>query len=210
MYVHTCILQHEAEAKLQHENFARKQSVSWKEQVSNVHCIFYSYTSASFYMQWMHVNWLEHKNSNHAIYVDWPKNLYEKTFIIIIIRQAARMQQAKNNAAKNWRATLSGGGKDQMKNNIEKVQGDLREHQQQRERDDRSKRQVGEQQAVMGVQERAHKDRSVRECSRTYMTLYIAHWKAQGLLFKAQSTKTGNGPEYKATQKIHMYMYNKG
>ena len=77
------------------------------------------------------------------------------------------MQQAKNNAAKNWRATLSGGGKDQMKNNIEKVQGDLRE---QRERDDRSKRQAGEQQAVMGVQERAHKDRSVREYSHTYCT----------------------------------------
>ena len=74
------------------------------------------------------------------------------------------MQQAKNNAAKNWRATLSGGGKDQMKNNIEKVQGDLRE------RDDRSKRQAGEQQAVMGVQERAHKDRSVREYSHTYLT----------------------------------------
>ena len=89
---------------------------------------------------------------------------YEKKLrnITIIICQAARMQQAKNNAAKNWRATLSGGGKEQMKNNIEKVQGDLREQQQQRELDDRSKRQAREQQVVMGVQERAHKDRSVR------------------------------------------------
>ena len=108
----------------------------------------------------MHVivnNWLEHKNSNPAMPTDQPRTSMKK--FIIIIRQAARMQQAKNNAAKNWRATLSGGGKDQMKNNIEKVQGDLREQQQQRERDDRSKKQAREQQAVMGVQERAHKDR---------------------------------------------------
>ena len=70
------------------------------------------------------------------------------------------MQQAKNDAAKNWRATLSG-GKDQMKNNIEKVQGELREQQQQQ--GDRNKRQAGEQQVAMGVQQRAHKDRSVNE-----------------------------------------------
>ncbi len=83
------------------------------------------------------------------------------------------MQQAKNNAAKNWRATLSGGGKDQMKNNIDKVQGDLREQQQQqRERDDRNKRQAREQQMAMGVQERAHKDRSVREYILTYRYLH--------------------------------------
>lgn len=69
------------------------------------------------------------------------------------------MQQAKNDAAKNWRATLSG-GKDQIKNNIEKVQGELRE--QQRQQNDRNRRPAGEKQAAMDVQERAHKDRSVR------------------------------------------------
>lgn len=67
------------------------------------------------------------------------------------------MQQAKNDAAKNWRATLSG-GREQMKNNIEKVQGELREQQQW---GDRNKRQAGEELAAMGVQERANKDRSV-------------------------------------------------
>lgn len=79
-----------------------------------------------------------------------------------IFPQAARMQQAKNDAAKNWRATLSG-GRDQMKNNIDKVQGELREEKQQRQGGDRNKRQAGEQQAAKGVQERANKDRSVRE-----------------------------------------------
>lgn len=69
------------------------------------------------------------------------------------------MQQAKNDAAKNWRATLSG-GREQMKNNIEKVQGELREQQQW---GDRNKRQAGEELAAMGVQERANKDRSVCE-----------------------------------------------
>ena len=69
------------------------------------------------------------------------------------------MQQAKNDAAKNWRATLSG-GREQMKNNIEKVQGELRE---QGQWGDRNKRQAGEELAAMGVQERAKKDRSVCE-----------------------------------------------
>ena len=69
------------------------------------------------------------------------------------------MRQAKNDAAKNWRATLSG-GREQMKNNIEKVQGELREQQQQG--GDRNKRPAGEKQVAMDVQERAHKDRSVR------------------------------------------------
>ena len=69
------------------------------------------------------------------------------------------MQQAKNDAAKNWRATLSG-GREQMKNNIEKVQGELRE---QHQWGDRNKRQAGEELAAMGVQERANKDRSVCE-----------------------------------------------
>ena len=82
------------------------------------------------------------------------------------------MQQAKNNAAKNWRATLSG-GRDQMKNNMEKVQGELREQQQQQQQQgDRNKGQAGEQQAAMGVQERAHKDRSVSEnCFKSHVHL---------------------------------------
>ena len=66
------------------------------------------------------------------------------------------MQQAKNDAAKNWRATLSGGGA-QMKNNIEKVQGELREQ------GNGNKRPAGEQQAARDIQERVHKDRSVRD-----------------------------------------------
>lgn len=67
------------------------------------------------------------------------------------------MQQAKNDAAKNWRATLSGGGAE-MKNNIEKVQDKLEEQ--------KNNRQAGEQPPVMNVQERANKDRSVTNHAR--------------------------------------------
>ena len=66
--------------------------------------------------------------------------------------QAARMQQAKNDAAKNWRASLSGGGAE-MKNNIEKMQDKPEEQ--------TNNKQAGEQPPVTNVQERANKDRSV-------------------------------------------------
>lgn len=57
------------------------------------------------------------------------------------------MQQAKKDAAKNWRATLSGGGA-QMNNNVDKIQdenGDIN----------------AKQQPAVGVQERAQKDRLI-------------------------------------------------
>ena len=54
------------------------------------------------------------------------------------------MQQAKKDAAKNWRATLSEGGA-QMNN---KIQDENRDHD-------------GEQQPAVGVQERVQKDRLI-------------------------------------------------
>ena len=68
------------------------------------------------------------------------------------------MQQAKKDAAKNWRATLSGGGA-QMKNEMERgeVEGDHREREGVALGENRNR----EQYPVTGaeVQERARKDR---------------------------------------------------
>lgn len=71
------------------------------------------------------------------------------------------MQQAKKDAAKNWRATLSGGGI-QVKHDGDKRQGENREQDVNVANDDRSKWPPAEQRpAPVVVQERAQKDRSV-------------------------------------------------
>ena len=57
------------------------------------------------------------------------------------------MQQAKKDAAKNWRATLSGGAA-QMNNNVNKIQDENRDHN-------------AKEQSAVGVQERAQKDRLI-------------------------------------------------
>ena len=67
------------------------------------------------------------------------------------------MQKAKKDAAKNWRATLSGGGA-QMKNEIDRVDNGNREHE---DGVAKEQEQIGDPQSVIGVQERARKDRLV-------------------------------------------------
>ena len=71
--------------------------------------------------------------------------------------QAARMQKAKKDAAKNWRATLSGDGA-QIKNEMDRVDDGNREHEGGVAKE---QGQVGDPQSAMGVQERAMKDRLV-------------------------------------------------
>lgn len=79
------------------------------------------------------------------------------------------MQQAKKDAANNWRTTLSGGGA-QMKNNIEKArqEGDIRDQRVDdgygaNDNNNKKRVPVGDQQPAVGaeVQERARKDRQV-------------------------------------------------
>lgn len=69
--------------------------------------------------------------------------------------QAARMQKAKQDAAKNWRATLSGSGA-QMKNQLQDIN---RECEGVGVDANKNKGEIGDQQPAMGVQERAQKDR---------------------------------------------------
>ena len=70
------------------------------------------------------------------------------------------MQQAKKDAAKNWRATLSGGGA-QMKNNVNVIQDEHRDHNDIAVPDVRDRGLPAEKQPAMGVHERAQIDRSV-------------------------------------------------
>ena len=106
---------------MHHENFARKQSVS------------YSTTSK-------------------------PIELVVELHGVSLHVQAARMQKAKQDAAKNWRATLSGSGA-QIKDEINQIQDINRECEGVGADANKNKGEIGDQQPAMGVQERAQKDR---------------------------------------------------